>query len=138
MRHDSPLTRVQGAVATVVRVGRRVHEGVVELGLAHVGLEAVDILEGGGGVEGEGVGAEADYGPVLLVEAPELEVPVAAVGVPELVEVCNFGEERAGVAGERVEDESVEEDACCLPFMSATSLEDVEYCYPHIEGTSPE
>lgn len=51
MGQDAALARVQLLVAAVVRVGGRVHEGVVELGLADVGAEAVDLLEGRVGVE---------------------------------------------------------------------------------------
>lgn len=47
-------------VPAVVCVGRRVDEGIVEGGLAHVGPEAIDLPESRGGVEGERVGAEAD------------------------------------------------------------------------------
>lgn len=118
MRHDAALARVQLAVAAVVRVGRGVDKGVVELGLAHVGLEAVDVLEGGRGVEGQGVGAEAHDGAVALVEAPEFEVPVAAVRVPQLVQVGEPCEERARVFCEGVEEEAVGYQACCLIFSS--------------------
>lgn len=60
VRHDSSLPGVQVLVSTVVRVGRGVHKGVVEGGLCYVGPEAIDVLERGGGVEGEGAGADAD------------------------------------------------------------------------------
>lgn len=73
----APLAGVQLLVARIVRVGRRVHKGVVELGLAHVGLEAVNLLEGRVGVERYAVGSEAHDAAVPLVLAPELEMPVA-------------------------------------------------------------
>lgn len=57
---DAALASVDVLVAGVVGVGRRVDKGVVELCLADVGAEAVDFLEGRGGVEGDRVGAEAD------------------------------------------------------------------------------
>lgn len=60
MRQHTALPRMELLVARVVRVGGRVDEGVVELGLAHVGAEAVDVLEGLVGVEGDGVGPEPD------------------------------------------------------------------------------
>lgn len=111
LAHDAPLAGVQLLVARVVRVGDRVGKGVVELGLAHVGLEAVDVLEGGARVKGQGVGAEAHDGAVTLVQAPELEVPVPPVGVVELVGVCEFGEEGTRVLGQRVEEEAVDGQA---------------------------
>ncbi len=65
---DAALAGVDVLVAGVVGVGGGVDKGVVELGLADVGAEAVDFLEGGVGVEGDAVGAEADdlaWGGVL-------------------------------------------------------------------------
>lgn len=109
--HDAALAGVQLAVAAVVGVGGRVDEGIVELGLAHVGLEPVDVLEGGGGVEGQGIGTEAHDGAIALVHAPELEVAVAAVRVPELVEVGDAREEGAWVGGEGVQEQAVEDHA---------------------------
>lgn len=47
-------------VSGVVGVGYWVSKGVVELGLANIGTEAVDFLEGSVGVKNEAVGAEAD------------------------------------------------------------------------------
>lgn len=47
-------------VTGVVGVGYWVSKGVVELGLANVGPEAVNFLEGSVGVENEAVGAKAD------------------------------------------------------------------------------
>ena len=105
------LAGVDGLVARVVGVGDGVGEGVVELGLADVGLEAVDVLEGGGRVEGQAVGAEAHDGAVALVHAPELEVAVAAPGVVQLVRVGELGDERARVAGQRVEEDAVDGEA---------------------------
>lgn len=75
------------------------NEGIVELGLANVGLEAVDGLEGRVGVEGEAVGPETDNLAVLLVVAPELQVPVALPSMIQLVSVGNLGAERAWVLG---------------------------------------
>lgn len=107
---DAALPRVQGLVAGIVCVGSRVHEGVVELGLAHIGLETVDLLQGRVGVEGEAVGAETDDLAVRLVQAPELEVPVALPGVVQLVGIGNLGQERAGVSRQRVEVKTVDDD----------------------------
>lgn len=60
MRQDTALAGVDVLVAGVVGVGDGMGKGVVELGLADVGLEAVDVLERLVGAEGEGVGAVAD------------------------------------------------------------------------------
>ena len=131
LAQDSPLPRVQRLVPGVVGVGDGVGEGIVELGLADVGLEAVDVLEGGVGVEGDAVGAEADDGAVLLVEAPELEVPVALVGVVELVGVGELGDDGAGVLGERVEEDAVDAEreglrgSACL--HTTVRLQDMAY-----------
>ena len=115
LAHDAPLAGVDVLVARVVRVGHGVRKGVVELGLAHVGLEAVDVLEGRLGVEGDAIGGEAHHGPVALVQAPELEVPVTAVGMVELVGVGEFGDDGAGILGERVEEDVVNGEADALP-----------------------
>ncbi len=40
-------------VAGVVGVGDGVGKGIIEFSLANIGLEAVDLLEGGIGVEGD-------------------------------------------------------------------------------------
>lgn len=57
---DTALPGVELLVPGVVGVGRGVHKCIIELGLADVGAEAVDVLEGLVGVEDERVGAEAD------------------------------------------------------------------------------
>lgn len=111
MGQDAPLAGMQVSVARVVGVGGRVDKGVVELGFAHVGFEAVDVLEGRVGVDGERVGPEADEFAVFLVHAPELEVPVTFEGVVGHVAVGQLGEEGAGVFGEGVEEEAVEDEA---------------------------
>lgn len=108
LTEDSPLPCMQRLIPGVMRIGHGVGKGIVELGLADVGAEAVDVLEGGAGVEGDGVGAEAHHGAVLLVQTPELEMAVAAVGVVELVGVGELGEDGAGVFGEGVEEDAVD------------------------------
>lgn len=126
LRQHAPLPPVQLPVPRVVRVRRGVHERVVEVRLADVRAVGVDGAERGGGVEGEGVGPEADDGAfaclvlarcvvfptdwvswvaagerraltISLVQPPELEVPVALVSVVRLVRVRDLGEPRAGV-----------------------------------------
>ena len=89
-------------------------EGVVEVCLAHIGPEAIDLFKGSGRVEGERVGAEADDGAVSLVETPEFEMAVAFPGVVELVAASESGEDGAWVLGERVEEEAVSYDDYCL------------------------
>jgi len=44
------------------------------------------------------------------VQAPEVEVTLAAVGLVELVKVCEAGEEGAGILGERMEVETIDGD----------------------------
>ena len=105
VREDAALAGVHVLVSRVVRVGGWVNKSVVEVGLADVGAEAVDVLQGRVGVEGEAVGAEADDGAwlvsaneqrrpetqrygmltIFLMKPPELEMPVALSGVGELV-----------------------------------------------------
>lgn len=60
MREDAALAGVDVLVSGVVGVGSWVNKGIVELGLADVGLEAIDFLQSLVGVEGDGVGAESD------------------------------------------------------------------------------
>lgn len=110
MRQDTALAGMDLLVAGVVGVGDGVGKGIIELGLADIGLEAVDVLEGRVGVERDAVGAEADNLAVLLVHAPELEVAVALVGVVELVGIGDLGQEGAGVLGERVEEDAVDDE----------------------------
>ena len=117
MSENAALAGVQIAVAGIVRVGRRVNKGVVELGFAHVGFEAVDFLESRVGVDRERVGAEAHEFAVFLMHAPELEVAVTLEGVVCHVAVGQLGQDRAGVFGERVEEEAVDDKACCLLFV---------------------
>jgi hypothetical protein len=91
-----------------------VDKGIVELGLADVCAEAVDLLESLVGVEADRVGTETDDRAISLVHAPELELSVALPGVVELVAICDLGEERAWVFGERVEEDSVYDNAKSL------------------------
>ena len=114
VRQDAALAGVQVLVAGVVGVRGRVHKGVVELGLAHVGAEAVDVLEGRVGVDRQRAGPEAHKLAVPLVQAPELEVAVTAPGVVEHVGIRELGQERARVLGQRVEEEAVDDEACCV------------------------
>ncbi len=104
VRQDAALAGVQVLVAGVVGVWGRVHKGVIELGLAHVGAEAVDLLQGRVGVDRERVRAEAHKLAVRLMHAPELEVTVAAPGEVEHVGIGELGEEGTGVLGEGVEE----------------------------------
>lgn len=99
MAQHAPLAGVQSLVARVVGVGRRVHEGIVELGLAHVGLESVDLLERRIRLEGHAVRAEANDGAVALMLAPEFEVPVAFPCMVELISIGDLGQEWARIFG---------------------------------------
>jgi hypothetical protein len=86
------LARVQSLVTRVVRVGHRMDEGVVELSLADVGLEAIYLLESRVRVERDAVGAEADNLAIFLVHAPKLNVTVSLVGMPQLMGIGKLGE----------------------------------------------
>jgi hypothetical protein len=119
---DAALAGVQLLVAGIVGVGDGVGKGVVELGLADVGAEAVDVLERRARVERDRVGAEADSLAVLLVQAPELEVTVAAPGVVEVVGVGDLGQDGAGVPGERVEEDAVDDEADGLDNVLVSCL----------------
>lgn len=101
-------------VTTVVRVRGGMDKGIVELSFADIGTEAVDILEGGSGVEADAVGPEAHLWAILLVEAPEFEMTVAFPGVIEHVGIREVGEEGAWVFGEGMEEEPVEDQTCRL------------------------
>lgn len=110
MRKNTALARMLRLIDAAVRVIRVLvgGEGGVEVSLLDGGVEAVDAVQGGGGVGGEAVGAVADEGAVFLVHEVEGEVAVAMVGVVYLVPVCDFCEEGAGVGGQRVECQAVE------------------------------
>lgn len=114
VRQNAALPRVELLVAGVVRVRGRVHKGVVELGLPYVGAEPVDLLQGRVGVDRERVGPEAHKLAVLLVHPPELQMPVTPPGEVEHVRIRDLGQEGAGVLGQRVEEEAVDNETCCL------------------------
>ena len=61
MAQNAAFPRMLLPIPRVVRVGGRVNKSIVELRLADGGAEGVNLLEGNGRVEGEGVGTEADY-----------------------------------------------------------------------------
>ncbi len=48
---------------------------------------------------------------MLLVQAPELEVAITLVGVVELVGIRDFGQKGSGILGQRVEEDSVDDEA---------------------------
>lgn len=48
---------------------------------------------------------------IFLVKAPEFKMPVALVAVPELVGVCDLGEERSWVFCQRVEEDLVDNES---------------------------
>lgn len=112
--HDTALASMDLLVTRVVRVGGRVDKGIVELGLADVCAEAVDLLEGLVGVEADRIWAETNDRAVSLVHAPKLKLSVALPGVVELVAICDLGKERTWVFGEWVEEDSVYDNAKAL------------------------
>jgi hypothetical protein len=83
-------------------------KGRVELGLLHVGFEAVDGLHGGVGVEGDAVWPIAHDGPIALVQGVEVQMALAAPGVVDGVPIGETTEEGPRVGGERVEEEAVD------------------------------
>lgn len=99
MGQDAALARMESLIPGIVCIGGWVDEGLVELGLAHIGLEAIYGLEGRVRVEGETIGTEADNFAVLFVVAPELQVSVALPGMVQLVSVGDLRPERAWVLG---------------------------------------
>jgi len=86
-------------IPCVVCIGRRVDEGIVELGLAHVGSEAIDVLERRVGVDRNRAGPESHKLAVFLVQSPELEMAVAFPGVVEHVCISKFRQEWPWVLG---------------------------------------
>lgn len=51
------------------------------------------------------------------MEAPELEVTISLVAVVELVDVGDLGQEWSGILGQRVEEDSVNDQADCLSHL---------------------
>jgi hypothetical protein len=51
---------------------------------------------------------------MLLVQAPKLEVAITLVGVVELVGIGDFGKNGTGILCQRVEEDSVDDEANCL------------------------
>lgn len=47
---------------------------------------------------------------VFLVQSPKLQVTIALPGVVQLVAIRELGDERAGILGERVEEDAVDGD----------------------------
>jgi hypothetical protein len=84
-------------------------ECLIEACLAHIGAEPVDGLEPCSGVDRKEIGPQTSIWAVLEVCILEGEMTRALVGVVGQVDVCELGEERAGVFGERVECEAVED-----------------------------
>lgn len=82
---------------------------LVEVSLLHVGAESVDGLETGRGVDAEQIGTQTHVRAILLMCAVKREMAGSFVGVVGEVDVCDFGEEGAWVAGERVECEAVDD-----------------------------
>jgi hypothetical protein len=70
---------------------------------------------------------------VLLVHAPELKVAIALVGVVELVSIRDFGHQRTRIFSQRMEKDSVNDEAenlqcakqaasaICVPNMRTTT-----------------
>ena len=122
LRQHTALARVHFLVTRVVGVGRRVDEGIVELGLADVGSEAIDLLQRRVGIDRERAGPEAHEFAIFLVHPPELKVPVASPGVVQHVGIGNLGHERAWVLCQRMKEDVVKNNTCYLSKPVRSSL----------------
>ena len=71
MGQNTTLPSMQLFVTSVMGVGSGMDKGIVELGLADIGFESVDLLQGRVRVDADGVGAKADNLAILLVHPPE-------------------------------------------------------------------
>jgi hypothetical protein len=89
--------------------GRCAGKRLIEACLAHIGSETVDALEPRGRVHREKVGPETHVWTVLEVRILEGEVTGALVGVVGEVDVGDFSEGRAGIFGERMERQAIED-----------------------------
>jgi len=103
-----------GFINTVVCIMHTLNsrERLVEFGFLDVPCVdsvTVDILEGRCRVYADCVWGPADNRTVFLVQPVEKEVPVAFVGMPCCNEGGEFAEEGAGVLGEGVQEDPVEE-----------------------------
>ena len=88
----------------------------VEGCLLDVGAEAIDCFQPGCSVDGEKIRSQAHICAVLLVCTVESEMSRAFVGVVSEVYIRDLCEERAGVGGQRVESEAVDNDTKNLGF----------------------
>lgn len=77
-------------------------ERLVEASFSNIGPESIDGFQASGSIDREQVGAEADVGAVLDMALVESKVPTAFVCVVCKIDVRDFGEEGAGVAGKRM------------------------------------
>lgn len=128
MRHDAVLVAPLGLLGHALghdpsaagmvfpatdreRVGCSVHHGAVGRGLHELGsgADVVDVPEALDGVDHELVGPVADVVAVLLVGSPHVEMDIALPAMVETVCICELGEERSRVFGERMEEGQVGE-----------------------------
>lgn len=58
---------------------------------------------------------------IFLVQAPKLKVAIAPPRIVELVGICDLGDNRARVFGERVEEDAVSDDSKDLGFYVLAS-----------------
>ena len=86
-------------------------ESFVEGCLLDVGAEAIDCFQSGCSVDGEQVGSQTHICAILLMCAVESEMSRAFVGIVSEVYICDLCEKRAGIRGQRVESEAVDNDA---------------------------
>jgi hypothetical protein len=110
MAQDSPLPGMHPLInrrmdAHRARLDRK---RLVEFRFLHIGFEAVDRLEGRGGVDGESVGSDAYVLPILEMPLVDSEMSSSVIGMPGEMYVRQTGEEGTGVFRERMEGETVD------------------------------
>ena len=87
----------------------------------HVCFAIVDVVDGGGGAEGDAVRRGAHNIAVFLVGSLQVEVSVASTHGEDFGVVGQGPYSRSGVFGERVEGEAVDEYANILLLVSCGS-----------------
>lgn len=105
MGQHSPLPRVYSFVNGAVYADRALGSGkrMIEICFPYVRFGTVDVLQGGAGVERQTIGAVANDIAILLVAAPELQMPIALPSVVGLVKACDSRKEWSWISGERME-----------------------------------
>lgn len=93
-------------------------ERLVKAGFSNIGPESVDSFQASGSIDREQVGAKADIGTILKMRLVEGKVSAAPVCVVGQIDVCDFGEEGAGIARKRMQGQAVEDNEGDLDSVS--------------------